>query len=139
MAQTLTSHFPDRKILKDFYKNEAADVYLYDQFAVVEVKEGATLSYATGFTLLVKGLNIFGTKPWIYISHRINSYSVVPTDYKYLNKVPTLKGLVIVSPEKAVVNNARLEKKFFNKPFRIVSTLEEALIWGQKELDQAKR
>lgn len=139
MAKTITSHFPGVLEVKDFYQNDAADVYLYDKFAVVEVKEGQTLSYANGFTLLVKGLRIIGTKPWIYISNRVNSYSVVPTDYKYLNKVPTLKGLAIVSSEKSELNNAHLEKAFFKKPFKIVDSLNSALAWGTEILAESKQ
>lgn len=134
MSKTIASHFPGVLEIKDFYKNEAADVYLYEKFAVIEAREGATLSYRSGFTLLVKGLNIYGATPWIYISNRVNSYSVVPTDYKYLNKVPTLKGLVIVSQEKSKMNNAHLEKEFFKKPFIIVSSLAEAYEWGKERL-----
>ena len=139
MSQTITSHFPDVLEVKDYFENDAAKVYLYGQIAVVEATEGATLSYRTGFTLLVKGLKICGTKPWIYISNRVNSYSVVPTDYKYLNKVPTLKGLVIVSPKESEINNARLEEAFFKKPFMIVNTLEEAYQWSKDMLDNTKK
>ncbi|HIB48495.1 MAG TPA: hypothetical protein EYN07_12280 [Flavobacteriaceae bacterium] len=139
MIENTSSHFPEKLTVKDFFQNDAADVYLYDQFAVVEVKEGVTLSYASGFTLLVKGLKLYGNQPWIYVSNRINSYAVVPTDYKYLNKVPTLKGLVIVSPEKSKVNNAHLEKAFFKKPFKIVSNLEEAYEWGKQVLETKSR
>ena len=135
MAKTITSHFPDRLQVKDHFSNEAAAVYIYDNFAVVEVKEGTTLSFKNGFTLLLKGLMIMGTKPWVYVSNRINSYAVIPTDYKYLNKVPTLKGLVIVSSKKSEHNHAQFEKKFFKKPFVILNSLDEAYEWGCELLD----
>ncbi|RDK87047.1 hypothetical protein [Marinirhabdus gelatinilytica] len=133
--KTISSHFPENLELRDYFSNEAADVYLYDNFAVVEVKEGTTLSFKNGFSLLLKGLAILGTKPWIYISNRIHSYAVVPTDYKYLNKVPTLKGLAIVNSEKASMTNAHLEENFFKKPFIIVNSLEEAYQWGRNILE----
>tara|TARA_R100000935_G_scaffold1439_1_gene4529 strand:- start:84534 stop:84947 length:414 start_codon:yes stop_codon:yes gene_type:complete len=131
MPKITSSHFPDTLELRDFFSNEAANVYLYDNFAVVEVTEGTTLSFKNGFTLLLKGLSIIGSKPWIYVSNRINSYSVKPTDYKYLNKVPTLKGLAIVSTSTSEINNAHLEKAFFTKPFNIVNSLDEAYDWGK--------
>lgn len=136
MAKKLRTHFPNKLELRDSFSNETADVYLYDHFAVVEAKEGVTLSFKTGFTLLLKGLNILGTKPWVYISNRVNSYAVVPTDYKYLNSVPSLKGLAIVNPNKAELSNAHLEKAFFKKPFTFVKTIDEAYDWGKEILDK---
>ena len=136
MNNSTTPHFPNTLELSDFFSNEAVSVYLYDNFAVIEVNEGATLSFKNGFTLLLKVLTSLGTKPWIYVANRLNSYAVVPTDYKYLNKVPTLKGLAIVSSEKSELNNAHLEKVFFKKPFIIVGTLEEAYDWGKVILNK---
>jgi hypothetical protein len=136
MNNSTTPHFPNTLELSDFFSNEAVSVYLYDNFAVIEVNEGATLSFKNGFTLLLKVLTSLGTKPWIYVANRVNSYAVVPTDYKYLNKVPTLKGLAIVSSEKSELNNAHLEKVFFKKPFIIVGTLEEAYDWGKVILNK---
>lgn len=136
MQEHITSHLPGKLILEEIVDAQAATVYFYNHFVVVEVREGITLSYKNGFSLLVKGLKKLGRKPWIYISHRVHSYSVVPTDYKYLNSVPTLKGLVIISPEKSERNNAHLEKAFFKKPFTIVENFEEAYHWGQTILDR---
>lgn len=130
MNSTMTSHFKDKLVLKNTIVHKAATVYFYDNFVVVEVNEGITLSYASGFSLLVSGLKHLGTKPWIYVSHRINSYAVVPTDYKYLNRVPTLKGLVIINPNRAKKNTIELEQSFFKKPFMVANNFDEALAWG---------
>lgn len=136
MIKPNTSHFPGTLKLHDFFSNEAANVYLYDNFVVIEVNEGATLSFKNGFTLLLKVLTTLGTKPWIYVSNRVNSYAVVPTDYKYLNKVPTLKGFAIINSKTSKLNNAHLEKAFSKKPFTIVSDLSEAYDWGKGILDE---
>ena len=126
----MTSHFKEDLTLKSTIVHKAATVYFYDNFVVVEVNEGVTLSYTSGFSLLVSGLKHLGTKPWIYVSHRVNSYAVVPTDYKYLNRVPSLKGLVIIHSNNDKKNTIELEQSFFKKPFMVANDFEEALAWG---------
>ena len=87
---------PDNTTLSDVIENEYATVYFYGNITVVEVNEGVTISFKTGISLLLKSLTLLGTKPFIIISNRINSYSVNPTDYKYLEIVPSLRVLSIV-------------------------------------------
>lgn len=134
MNSTATSHFKQQLPLKRTIVHEAATVYFYENFVVVEVNEGVTLSYASGFSLLVTGLKHLGTKPWIYVSNRVNSYAVVPTDYKYLNRVPTLKGLVILNTNEMMKRNAELEQSFSKKPFFVAKDFDEALAWGNNIL-----
>lgn len=130
-------HFNQQLTLLKTIEHKAATVYFYEQFVVVEVNEGVTLSYASGFSLLVSGLKYLGTKPWIYVSHRVNSYSVVPTDYKYLNRVPSLKGLVIINARTSQSDNSHLERKFFKKPLKITDSFDEALAWGREILENS--
>ncbi|MEL6810945.1 MAG: hypothetical protein AAFP76_06380 [Bacteroidota bacterium] len=136
MRKTHTSHLPGHLDLETIIEQKAATVYFYGNFVVVEVNEGVTLSYRTGFSLLIKGLSILKRKPWIYISNRVNSYAVNPTDYKYLNKVPTLKGLVIVDRSTVGKKNASLEANFSDKPFMVVDTMEAAYQWGKALLEK---
>ena len=126
----MTSHFKEQIALKNTIVHEAANVYFYDNYVVIEVNQGVTLSYTSGFSLLVSGLKYLGTKPWIYISHRINSYAVVPTDFKYLNRIPTLKGIVVINKTKTNLGTEELEQSFSQKPFIVVNDFEEALAWG---------
>ncbi len=135
MSVTITSHFSDVRDTTYIMENEILTAYFYDNIVVVEVNEGKTLSYKTAFTLLVKGLTHLRNKPWVYISHRVNSYSVQPTDYKYLNKVPTLKGIAVVSPQSQEDPTFSLESTFCKKPFVKKATLEDAYRWAIELLD----
>ncbi|MDC7995401.1 hypothetical protein [Altibacter sp. HG106] len=134
MSVTITSHFSEVQNTTHVLENEVLTAYFYDTIVVVEVKEGKTLSYKTGFTLLVKGLTILGNKPWVYISNRINSYSVQPNDYKYINKIPTLKGIAVVSPKGVEDPTFSLESTFCKKPFVKKDSLEDAYQWAQEFL-----
>ena len=130
MEQILPHNLPPNFQLEKIFESDIGKVYFYKNIVVFEAKEGIVLSYKTGFSILLKGLSILGTKPFVYISNRIHSYSVKPMDYKYLNKVPTLKAVALVNYNEAGHLNADLEAKFCKKPFRVFDNLQEAFIWG---------
>ncbi len=130
--QKITQHnLPNDFQLKSKLETDIGVVYFYGNIVVFEANEGVTLSYKTGFSVLLKGLTIVGTKPFVYISNRTNSYSIKPMDYKYLNKVPTLKCVGIVTYSEVGYSNAELESNFCKKPLRIFDNLTEAVIWGK--------
>jgi len=126
---------PDNTTLSDVIENEYATVYFYGNITVVEVNEGVTISFKTGISLLLKSLTLLGTKPFIIISNRINSYSVNPTDYKYLERVPSLRGIAIVYHTESSKKAATLEAAFFNKPFELFDNIIDAYTWGEKLLN----
>lgn len=130
--------FPENEKLRHVLKTDIADIYFYDLVVVVEAHEGVTISYKTGFEILTKGLKYIGRKPFIYIANRVNSYSVNPNDFKYLEKIPTLKGIAIASALESGRKNAELEKSFSKKPMEIFESIEEAYEWGMNILSSKK-
>ncbi len=100
----------------------------------MEAKAGVTISFETGFSILLKWTKTIGNKPWVYIANRLNSYAVNPTDYKYLEKVPSLKGLAIVTHDDLGRSNAELEANFFKKPFKVFDNLDKAFDWSNSLL-----
>ncbi len=121
---------PDECRLLDKFSNNFATVYLYKHFVVLEVNEGVIFSFHTGIMLLVKILKIYGVKPWFIISNRARSYSIDPNDYHHLERVPTLKGIAIVTNLAQARASAKLEVQFFKKPFEIFEDMETAYRWG---------
>lgn len=111
-------------------------VYFYNSnIVVVEINEGVDLSYIVGGALLVRCLLYLRARPWVYISHRRNQYSVLPTDYTYLHKIPTLKALSIVRSADKKYEPAPIETIFCKKPFELFHDLDEALAWGNSILN----
>lgn len=130
--QQISPHIlPSNFQIKKTLETDIGMVYFYGNIVVFEANEGVTLSYKTGFSILLKCLTVVGSRPCVYISNRINSYSIKPMDYKYLNKVPTLKCCGIVTYSGVGHSNAELESTFCKKPFRIFDNLTEAVIWGK--------
>lgn len=131
-------NLPKEAIFKQILETEIGTIYFYEGIVIVEAKEGITISYKTGFSTLVKGLQITGLKPFVYISNRLNSYSVDPNDYKYLNKIPSLKGIGIVSRLESARQNAILEKAFSKKDLEIFEDINDAYEWALTKLDTKK-
>lgn len=125
---------PDSAILKDIFESEIGTVYFYGDIVIVEAKEGITLSYKNAFPVLVKGLSYLKVSSWVYISNRINSYALKPQGYKYLEKIPSLKGIAIVTKTEIGLKNTEVEATFFNKPFTSFSSLQEAYSWSKELL-----
>ena len=129
-------HIDKRFTLTNIITSKIAMVYIYNKsIAVIEVEKGVKLSYISGATLLFKLVAAFKNNPWIYISNRIHSYSVVPTDYDYLHRIKTLKGLSIVAKESVINSNPPIEEVFCKKPFKLSSKLNESMIWAENALD----
>ncbi len=130
MEQVSPHNLPPEFQLTKVVEMEIGNYFFYDNIVIVEAKEGIMLSYKRYLSVILLILNITERKPWIYISNRINSYAIQPLDYKYLNKIPSLKALGIVNYTESGYLNSEFEAQFCKKPFRVFHNLTEAVIWG---------
>ena len=134
MPRVSPHKLPSQFRLKKIMDTEIGKIYFYGNILVVEIDEGISLSYETGFSVLLRCLAILGTKSWIYISNRRHSYATKLTDFKYLNTIPTLKAIGVVNYSEVGVLNGRLEAKFSEKPFEVFTNLEDAMFWAKSHL-----
>jgi len=78
--------------------------------------------------------NHFQNKAFVYITHRIHSYSVDPTVYLETVKIPNLVALAVVSDDPIQKSQTKVEKTFFKKEFRQFNDMESALAWKDEVL-----
>jgi hypothetical protein len=109
----------------------------YEGIVVGEIKEGVhvTIDNATLPFQLAK--EQYGKEtPVVYISHRLNSYSIDPVGYyRALNKqFPNLIAFAIVSQHRSRRMLAKFEKLFIKKPVEVFNTLEAAFCWAEEQL-----
>ncbi|NQX78692.1 hypothetical protein [Gilvibacter sp.] len=135
MNLTPHTHFDDGRIPRHVQYSALGNIYFYDQLIITEFNEGVNISYVTGIQLLMECLKHIGPKPFIIISNRVNSYSVQPNDYKYLERVPNLNGIAIVAKDSVSAANAMLESKFFTKAFAVFEDIKSASEWSQSLID----
>ncbi|WP_299126889.1 hypothetical protein [uncultured Winogradskyella sp.] len=116
--------------MKDFLTFDFCDMTIYDKYVVVVIKEGINITPEHNMILVNVTDKYFANKPFVYITHRVNSYSVDPKIYFETAKIENLKGFAVVSENHQAKVNAQIEKLFFNKPFEIFSSLEQAFKWA---------
>jgi hypothetical protein len=116
--------------MKEILNFDFCDMSIYENYLVVVIKAGVDITPAHNNVLLKVTKNHFSDKPFVYITHRINSYSVDPKIYFETSKIENLKGFAVVSSNYKAKINAQIEQMFFNKPFEIFTKLEDAFTWA---------
>ena len=117
--------------MTDRIKLDFCDVYIYDNYMVVTVNTGVNITIEHNSILTEIADSYYKNKAFVYITHRINSYSVDPAIYKETSKISNLVGFCVVSKNFMAKSTAQIEKLFLNKPFEIFDTLPEAITWAQ--------
>lgn len=103
-------------------------VTVYEDYVHVIMNEGVTVTPNFNDVLIALAETHFADRDFVYITHRIYSYSIDPTIYLKTVKIKNLKGFIVVSPNKDFNDAQNIEKLFFCKPFALFATMEEALI-----------
>ena len=107
-------------------------VTIHDNYMVSVMHEGVTVSVEANQILIDIAETYFKDKPFIYITHRNNSYDVDTAIYKETAKIQNLIGFSVVSTKGMALTNASIEKRFFSKPFEIFEELDEAIAWSKE-------
>jgi len=111
-------------------KTKDVTISVHKRVAIIEIAEGTSISYVNGHQTLKRLLSVIGDKPWVYISNRVNSYSLDPNDYTHLNQISTLKGIGVIQYEKSIKTALELEKMFIKNPFKTFDDLDSAIEWA---------
>jgi len=107
---------------------------IYENYAITTIYEGVTIHPKHNKVFLQIVDTHFKNKPFVYISNRINSYSINPIVYLETAKVQNLVGFAVVSTDPEQLMLTQLEKAFLGKEFHLFKTIDEALSWKNKVL-----
>ncbi|MCK0109845.1 hypothetical protein MWU58_11115 [Flavobacteriaceae bacterium S0825] len=102
---------------------------IYSNYVISRINEGFHLTPDKNRVLEEIVNDYFKDKPFVYITHRINSYSVDPSIYLQTSKVKNLAGMAVVAEAPLSKGNAEVEKLFLKKPFEIFTDLNDAIEW----------
>lgn len=103
----------------------------YDRIVIAKINSDIHLKFKDAGPILEKCRVHYPDEGFIYITHRVNSYSVEPLEYKDMEGIPNLIGLAVVGPTHEKQKNAEIERQFFSTPFAILDTLDAALVWAK--------
>ena len=124
--------------MKESLTFDFCNMTIYDNYIITVINEGITLLEKHNSILIKVAESYFVDKPFIYITNRINSYSVDPKIYFNTAQIPNLKGFAVVTNNYQAKVNAKIEKMFFNKPFEIFTEVEDAITWANEMSNQYK-
>lgn len=116
--------------MSEILKLEFCKIHVYNGFMIVTVDEGQMIDIENSDILVAVALSYFKDRPFVYITHRINSYAVDPNVYKTVSQIKNLLGFCVVSSNYMAKSNAMIEKLFLNKPFEVFDHLDEAKDWA---------
>ncbi|MCX7548017.1 hypothetical protein OS188_08630 [Xanthomarina sp. F1114] len=109
-------------------------VSIHDFYMVAKMNEGVTVDPELNSILEDISKTHFKDKNFVYITHRVNSYSVDPNIYFKTSQIPNLIGFAVVLGNEIRLDNIEIEKMFLSKPFHSFKSLDKAIEWA-KELN----
>lgn len=106
-------------------------LYIFDGYLISEINEGVHFSWDHHGKQMVEDVSCYlGTlgDNLIYISNRVNSYSVLASDWlKFFKNYYFLKGYYVVDDKQQTKVNSLIENLFFNGKIKRFDSLDEAV------------
>lgn len=122
------------EVIKEF-TYPFGNVFVFKEFVVSEINEGQVFNWEKAKLIAKDVFSFLDTNgaDVIFISNRINSYSVVPLDWlKFYKQQYTLKAYCVVSQNKRSILNIKLESLFYPKRIKHFNTIYEAVNFIRK-------
>lgn len=108
-------------------------LFMFKGFVVAEFNEGEVITWDNHVKVMANDISDFYETDGadiIYISNRVNSYSIVATDWlKFFQTRFTIKMHCIVSNNRVGSMNSMIEKLFFSR-IKHFNTLSEAVAFA---------
>ncbi len=119
-----------------YYDIGNAEIYVFDDFLIKQVKEGAFISDDETELFVEIIEKHFKNKNFAFISNRVTSYSVNPLIYNAANKILNLVAFAVITNDEKMLEISRFENKFHNKPFNHFENLSDTILWTSKIIKQ---
>lgn len=123
------------KVIKEF-NYSFGTIFIFDGFVISEINEGISVSWEQHGIHIVNDVSSFlGTNgnDLVYISNRVNQYSVIPSDWlKFKKNSFFLKDYYIVSQTKISKLGWLVENLFFSNKIKRFDSIYTAVNWAQK-------
>ncbi len=129
------SQITNEDTLVKSYTLTVGKALFYKNYLVIEVAEGAFFDFEKAKELSLLTKLHFKNEPFGYISNRIHSYSLQPTDYMRIKEVfPNIKVFAVVTYSKMQKASISVENMFFTEGIKTFTNLEMAKKWVKDQL-----
>ncbi|MFV0572325.1 MAG: hypothetical protein ACK5M1_07845 [Xanthomarina gelatinilytica] len=116
-----------------YYNYPETEIFGFDEFLICQIRECAEIQPEHNNKLNEVIQKHFSGKNMVYISNRVNSYSLNPLTYVHTEKIPNLLASAMIPETKFMKKkkkNAKFERDFFDKPYEIFDNLNKAIEWA---------
>ncbi len=108
----------------------------HTDFVLSKPREGQVMEGKQVADLVEVCSDFYDSRPFVYLSYRINNYNVNPTVYLNLDEVKNLAGIGVVSKIPSSLNMANFEKNFCKLPYEIFMELKPAKEWAKRLVEE---
>jgi len=131
---------PFFKNIKEIREYEFGMFYFFNGLVISEINDGVTFGWDMAQRAIQAAEEIFGEDmPIAYISNRVNSYFVVPTDWaKFYTNRNQLSFYSVVGETKGSFASLVLERMFFKNSIKQFTDLEKAIKWSLARIEVKK-
>lgn len=112
-------------------------ILLHDFYIVAKMNEGVTVNPELNSILEGIASDHFKNNKFVYITYRVNSYSVDPNIYFKTSQIPNLVGFAVVLGNEIRLDNIEIEKMFLSKPLKSFKSLKKAIEWAEELCSKA--
>lgn len=134
--------FKDSPFFTDVIKELTYDfgtIYICKSYVVSEINEGVHLTWSHFGKTITDDISCFlGTHGdnVIYISNRINSYSLEASDWRKFYKHYTVKKYCVVKNKNQSMLNSFIEDLFFTGKINRFTNLEKAILFAKENSEE---
>jgi hypothetical protein len=114
------------------------DVFVFEHYFINQIKDGVVISYEHYEVLKTFVDKYFSNRNLVYLSNRVNSYTVNPLVHRKVSTIDNILGVGIVVDTSLKEQAALFEKQFFDKEFEIFLTLQEGIMWATELINNNK-
>lgn len=131
---------PYFKNIREVREFEFGVFYFFDGLVISEMKKGVVFKWEMAVKVIKAAQEVFGLdRPLAYISNRVNSYTVVPTEWlKFYKNRHKLEYYSVVGSTHGSRASIVLERLFFRESLKQFKDLEEAIAWSVERLKNHK-
>lgn len=125
------------KKIREIREYEFGVFYFFDKLVISEIKEDIVLEWKMAEKAVFAAQEIFGKdSPIVYISNRINSYTVDPLNWmKFHKNRHQLTHYAVVGQTKGSLASVVLERIFFKNTIVQFEDLDEAVAWALGKIE----
>lgn len=125
------------KNIREVREFEFGTFYFFDGLVISEINQGVFFQWKMAEKVVKAAKQFYGEHtPIAYISNRVHSYTVVPTDWiKFYNNRHDLAYYCVVGSTKGSLPSTLLEKMFFKGTLQQFEVLDDAISWSLDRLE----